>query len=229
MTPKTPQTIPELYEAMMMGFNALGRRMDRLEGRMGRLEKAVSNLEVYLLAPGASTRTRNEIRFWCRESLCPSGEGKGVIVRKRPDYGDATPEDLVRALMNGHRRKGRSGDQFLVHQSQRSNNVSHLVQSIEISQVVLPRKFPNVAIQVLWADLVENSLMSPLQHGPEALDSIRMGLTSHVLTNAVLDGFMVGKRMVGQSVIGVDLGTGFDVLHDEPAHGLALGVTDNLR
>ena len=39
-----------------------------------------------------------------------AGATPGAIMSKRPDYGDATPEDLARALMrprNARRKKGR--------------------------------------------------------------------------------------------------------------------------
>ena len=74
---------------------------------------------------------------------------------------------------------------------------------------------------------MEGSGVRPLQQAPEGLHAAGVGLAPDVLTNRVLDGFMVGKRMVGQGVIGVDLGAGFDVLHDELAHGLGLGVGDD--
>ena len=85
----------------------------------------------------------------------------------------------------------------------------------------------DVAVQVLRAELVERASVGAFQDGPEALYTVGVGLTPDIFSDRVLDRFMVGKSMVGQGVIGVDNGTGLDVLHDEPAHGLALGVGHN--
>ena len=81
---------------------------------------------------------------------------------------------------------------------------------------------------MLWADLVEDPTLRSFQQAPEGLNAVRVGLAPDILANRVLDRFVVRQGMVGQGVIGVDLGPRLHVFHDEAAHGLALGVGDNL-
>ena len=57
----------------------------------------------------------------------------------------------------------------------RPDNLPYLIQSPELSQIVLPGKLTNIAVKMLRTDLVENSIMSPLEHGPETLHAIGMG------------------------------------------------------
>ena len=75
---------------------------------------------------------------------------------------------------------------------------------------------------------MEGSGVRPLQHAPKRLHPIGVSLTSNVLSNRVPDRFVIGEDVVGESVVGVDLGVGsFGMLHDEAAQGFALGVGDN--
>ena len=57
---------------------------------------------------------------------------------KKPDYGDATPEDLLRALMNVPQKKGRyrrSGARYRqALPRQTPNNRLHLSQSVKIAE-----------------------------------------------------------------------------------------------
>ena len=76
-------------------------------------------------------------------------------------------------------------------------------------------------------ELVEGSNMSTFEHGPEGLNTIGMSLAPDVFPNRVLDGFMVGKDVIDQGVIGVDFGIGVGVFHDELDDGLRLGVRNN--
>ena len=73
---------------------------------------------------------------------------------------------------------------------------------------MLPSKLTNIAIKMFRTELVKGSHMSTLEHRPERLDSVGVSLASNILTNRVLDGFMVGKDVIDQGIIGVDFGTG---------------------
>ena len=75
---------------------------------------------------------------------------------------------------------------------------------------------------------MEGSGIRSLQQAPEGLKSVGVSLSSDVLANAVLNGLMIRQGVIGESVIGVDLRTRIDVFHNEAAHGLRLGIVDNL-
>ena len=75
---------------------------------------------------------------------------------------------------------------------------------------------------------MECSGVRSLQHAPKRLHPIGVGLATNVLTDRVLDRFVIRQDVIGESVVGVNLGVGsFGVLHDEAAQRLALGVGDN--
>ena len=75
---------------------------------------------------------------------------------------------------------------------------------------------------------MECSGVRSLQHAPKRLHPVGVGLAANVLTDRVLDRFVIRQDVIGESVIGVNLGVGsFGVLHDEAAQRLALGVGDN--
>ena len=75
---------------------------------------------------------------------------------------------------------------------------------------------------------MEGAHVSTLQHGPEALHPVGVGLSPDILSNAVLDGFMIRQNVIDQGVVGVDLGIGSRVLHDESDHGFRFGIGDDL-
>ena len=64
--------------------------------------------------------------------------------------------------------------------------------------------------------------MSPLEHGPEALDSIGVRHAIHVLADGVIDRLMLelGHSVVGSGFIRVEDRTRLDVLPDEALEGL---------
>ena len=57
-------------------------------------------------------------------------------------------------------------------------------------------------------DLVEDSRMRPLEHGPEGFNTVGMGLASNILADTVLDRLMVRQGVIGQGIVGVDLCSG---------------------
>ena len=95
---------------------------------------------------------------------------------KRPDYGDATPEDVALALLTSGRRTATRSSQSdrgrATASDQTRRHPDHLRQRILVPRVVLPRELLDVAIQVLRTKLVERALVRPLQHAPEALNAI---------------------------------------------------------
>ena len=74
---------------------------------------------------------------------------------------------------------------------------------------------------------MENPAVSPFQKTPEALNAVGVSLSPNILTNRMLDRFMVRQSMIGERVIGVDLRSRRNVLHDESAHGLTCGIGNN--
>lgn len=63
----------------------------------------------------------------------------------------------------------------------------HLVDSVARAVVVPPRELPHVPAQVLRAHLVVRPVVAPLEHRPEALDTVRVGLPPDVLPARVSD------------------------------------------
>ena len=104
---------------------------------------------------------------------------------------------------------------------------SHLLDRVGVPHVVASSELGHVPVQVLRADLVEGAEVSPFEQGPKRFNTVRMRLPPDILTNRVTHSLMIRERMVSQSVIGVNLGSGLHVLHDETAHGLGLGIRDN--
>ena len=71
--------------------------------------------------------------------------------------------------------------------------------------IVLASKLVDVPLQMLWGNLVEGSLVRPLQHGPEALNPVGMRHAVDVFGNAVLDRFVrVGDAFICRRIIGID-------------------------
>ena len=75
---------------------------------------------------------------------------------------------------------------------------------------------------------MEGSGVRSLQHAPKRLHPISVSLAANVLSNRVLNRFVIRQDVVGESVVGVNLGVGsVGVLHNEAAQRFALGVGDN--
>ena len=77
---------------------------------------------------------------------------------------------------------------FLVHAP---NDGFHLVDRVEIAEVMPADELPDVAVKVLLADLVERPLVRPLERRPEGFDPIRIRHAVDVLPDAVPNGFEV--------------------------------------
>jgi hypothetical protein len=86
-----------------------------------------------------------------------------------------------------------------------------------------------VALQILWADGVVDTIDSPLRVTPEAFDIVGMGASCNVLLGAVDHGFMgiaeTGKVVVGSVFVGVDGSiVGMDVFLNHRDYGGCLAV-----
>ena len=54
-----------------------------------------------------------------------------------------------------------------------------------VADVVLTRELTHITVQVLWANLVIDALVRPLEGGPERLDSVGVGHLLDVLARAM--------------------------------------------
>ena len=68
-----------------------------------------------------------------------------------------------------------------------------------------PENSSTYRLQVLWADLVVDALVGALEHTPKRFDAVGVSHPVNVLTNAVLDGFVLERHaLVGGCVVCVD-------------------------
>ena len=56
-----------------------------------------------------------------------------------------------------------------------AHDLPHLVDGVQRPVVVPTLKLPDVAVKVLRAELVIDTLVSPLEHRPERLHAVRVG------------------------------------------------------
>ena len=82
---------------------------------------------------------------------------------------------------------------------------------------MLAGKFGDVALQMLRTDLVEGAFVGSLEHGPEGLDPVGVGLASDILGDRVIDRLMVefGHSLVGRSLVSIDRRARLRVLADK--------------
>ena len=76
------------------------------------------------------------------------------------------------------------GDQFGVAQAlalHPSRDQRHLFDGVEVADVVPARELSHVALQVLHADVVVDAVDAALEHRPERLDAVRVGVPDDVL------------------------------------------------
>ena len=77
-------------------------------------------------------------------------------------------------------------------------------------------EFLDVAAQVLRAHVMIGAVVSALEHRPERLDAVGMGLIADVLADGVLDGLMLeGQAVVALVVVGVNGRPGKRCGHDK--------------
>ena len=84
-------------------------------------------------------------------------------------------------------------------------------------------------MKMLWAHLVERAVMRPLQHGPEGLDPVGMGLAPDVFGDGMPNRLVCpADALVRLRVVGMDLGVVLGVLLDEILKYLGIGPGDDL-
>ncbi len=84
-------------------------------------------------------------------------------------------------------------------------DVRHLFQRVEFTDVVATCELADVPMQMLRTDLMERTLVRPLEHGPERFHAVGVDLAANVLAHRMLDRFMLERdALIGGSLIGVD-------------------------
>lgn len=87
--------------------------------------------------------------------------------------------------------------------------------NLYVAFVQPPCKFIGITANMLGADVVEGSVNSPLENGPNGFDGVSAGRASRVFPSTVVHGFMFKKQAVKvrehNAVIGIKLRPKFDV------------------
>ena len=91
-------------------------------------------------------------------------------------------------------------DEVAVHEAlpdHPGNDRGHLVDGIALPDVVPSRELADVAIKVLWRQLVVDALVRPLEHRPEGFDALGVRHPAHILPDRVVDG-LVSRQAPGR-------------------------------
>lgn len=110
-----------------------------------------------------------------------------------------------------------------------ADNSLHLVDGIEVTQIMASHKLVNVPLEMLTADDVVHANDTPFEHRPERIDPLGMDVTADVLTRRVADSFMVGQPEIGAMIVRVDARTEAGMTEDEPLNGLPIRSLNHLR
>ena len=95
--------------------------------------------------------------------------------------------------------------------------------------IMLCRKFPDVTVKMLRADLVERPVMGSLDHRSEALDAVGVRLPADVFGDAVANRLvLVLHALVGRRIVGKDHGVRLGVFLDEILKRFGVGLGNNL-
>ena len=70
------------------------------------------------------------------------------------------------------------------------NDMHHHFRRVKFPCVVPSGKFPDVAVHVLFAEMFEGFLISPLKHRPERLHPVRVHHVADIFADAVVDSLM---------------------------------------
>ena len=175
------------------GVSGIGSGIGYLTGRpRGRLGLSgglvMESILKQSLAPATSpARTRPRVN----PSAFPAVDGRGGMAAESQRTGQT-----VRPL------------QILVPQAladHPQHAVFHLLQGVRHAHIVPSREFVHVALQVLRGHLVVRPHIAALEHAPERLHAIGVGLAAHILADRVLDGLMLERqRLVGTGLVGID-------------------------
>ena len=86
-------------------------------------------------------------------------------------------------------------------------HVYHQIDGISFPVIVAAGKLADVPIKMLFAEVVEGTLIAALQHGPEALDPAGVRHPANVLTGGMIHRLMIeGHPLIGASIISEHLG-----------------------
>lgn len=82
----------------------------------------------------------------------------------------------------------------------------HLFWCMGIPHVVTPCKLRHIAAQVLIGKVMEGAVVPALEHGPEGLDAVGMGLVTNKLLGTVNHGLVLELKylLIGSGLIGVE-------------------------
>ena len=76
-----------------------------------------------------------------------------------------------------------------------SDHGPHLLDGVGVAVVVAPGELGDIARQVLQGHAVVDAMVSPLQHGPEALQAVGVGHAVHPVAHGVLAGLVVAAAV----------------------------------
>ncbi len=94
--------------------------------------------------------------------------------------------------------------QFLIFKpfiKQAMSDVSHLIYSVCITNVMTSCKFIDISIKMIRTHVVINSVVTTLQHRPETLYSIAVCLSFDVFTHRVFHTLMIVQPVIRCAVI----------------------------
>ena len=101
--------------------------------------------------------------------------------------------------------------------------VGHLVGCVLGAGVVSTGEFIHIPLQVLLRDVVERPVVAALEHGPERLHAVDVGLAVNVLAHRVGHRPVVRQPLVGGVVVGEHVSPVSRVLGHEPLQGGGIG------
>ena len=97
------------------------------------------------------------------------------------------------------------GHQIAVHQPLPNHTASercHLIDGIEIADIVAARELHHVPAQVILAHVMKRAVIAPFQQSPEALDPVGVGHVAHILSDAVAHALMLERYpLIGRCVV----------------------------
>ena len=108
------------------------------------------------------------------------------------------------------------------------NDIGHHLVSV-FAPVVMPSgKLADIAVHVLFREVMEGDVIAAFQCGPERLHPVRMRLFPNILADAVVDALMRPVHAaVGGSVIRVDLRVRIGLFVHEAIQGFTVGRFDH--
>ena len=179
----------------------------------------------------------NESPLIIRRPFCSIGENSNHVLHVSPS--SACGASVVSTLADNsepHRQSRpvplaavSSCGQPFVSQPLSADGSNHAVQPLGcvvlyVALIQPPCKFIGIAANMLGADVVEGSINSPLENGPNRFDAVSGSDSTRVLASGMIDGFMLEKQAVKirehNAIIGIELRPKFDVVVNLGCDGL---------